>query len=97
MATVLEHAPAKYTEILRASPPQARASYTALRQHIREWCLISRLYDADVVDDMQGGTSAPMDIGQVKGKLSKEKWNAVIIIRDIMKNIIFRNAFRLAL
>ena len=63
VATVLEHAPATYRDVLKIVPMGARQTYPALRAYLREWCLSQRGYD-----DLGMKTGSPMDVGQVKGK-----------------------------
>ena len=68
VATVLEHAPATYRDVLKIVPMGARQTYPALRAYLREWCLSQRGYD-----DLGMKTGSPMDVGQVKGKGKKGK------------------------
>ena len=62
VATVMEHAPEAQRDLLKVVPLANRESYQALRAYVREWTLAQR-----TCDDRGPDTSAPMDIGQVKG------------------------------
>ena len=66
VATVMEHAPAAYRDLLKVIPLANRDTYQALRAYVREWTLAQRTYD-DLGRHTTPSTSAPMDIGQVKG------------------------------
>ena len=75
VATVMEHAPERYRDLLRMIPLKDRESYAALRAYLREWCLTQRSYDHEggrAVSNTASTATAGMDIGQVKGK-GKEK------------------------
>ena len=66
VATVMEHAPAAYRDLLKVVRLSNRETYQALRAYMREWTLAQRTYD-DHGRHTTPDTSAPMDIGQVKG------------------------------
>ena len=66
MATVMEHAPAACRDLLKVVPLENRDAYQTLRAYVREWTLAQQTYD-DFGHNMAHDTSAPMDIGQVKG------------------------------
>ena len=59
VATVMEHAPAAYRDLLKVVPLANRESYQALRAYVRGWTLAQRQTTSD--------TSAPMDRAR-KGK-----------------------------
>ena len=65
VATVLEHCPQQYRDMLRSAPQTARLTYAAVRGHIKKYCVVSRTYaDTGILDT----SSMPMYIGQLKGK-----------------------------
>ena len=66
VATILEHAPARYQDTLRAIPAQQRENYPALRRWIKDYCVSSRIYG----DSGIAGGPVPMDVGQIKGDKS---------------------------
>ena len=72
VATVMEHAPAAYRDLLNVVPLANREIYQAVRAYVREWTLAQRTYD-DLGRHTTPGTSAPMDIRQVKGTRVKGK------------------------
>ena len=45
VATVIEHAPAAYRDLLKVVPLANRESYQTLRAYVREWTLAQRTYD----------------------------------------------------
>ena len=45
VATVMEHAPAAYRDLLKVVPLANRETYQALRAYVREWTLAQRTYD----------------------------------------------------
>ena len=59
VATVIEHAPAPYRDLLRMMPQANKATYGALRAYIHEWTMMQRPYD------YQGAASPSMDVDQV--------------------------------
>ena len=65
-ATVMEHAPAAYGDLLKVVPLANRETYQALRAYVRERTLAQRTYD-DHGRYTTPDTSAPMDIRQVNG------------------------------
>ena len=66
VATVMEHAPAAYRDLLKVIPLANRETYQALRAYVREWTLAQRTYD-DLGRYTTPDTSAPMDVRQVNG------------------------------
>ena len=72
VATVMEHAPAAYRDLLKLIPLENRKYYQASRTYVREWGLAQRTFD-DPGRHTTPDTSAPMDIGQVKGTRGKGK------------------------
>ena len=66
VATILEHAPARYQDILRAIPAQQKENYPALRRWIKDYCVSSRIYGESGI----AGGPGPMDVGQIKGDKS---------------------------
>ena len=72
VATVMEHAPAAYCDLLNVVPLANRENYQALRAYVREWTLAQRTC-GDHGRHTTPDTSAPMDIGQVKGTKGKGK------------------------
>ena len=66
VATILEHAPARYQDTLRAIPAKQKENYLALRRWIKDYCVSSRIYD----DSGIAGGPVPMDVGQIKGDKS---------------------------
>ena len=66
IATILEHAPSRYQDILRANPAQQKENYPALRRWIRDYCVSSRIYGESGI----AGRPVPMDVGQIKGDKS---------------------------
>ena len=72
VATVTEHAPAAYRDLLKVVPSANREIHQALRASVREWTLAQRTYD-DLGRHTTPDTSAPMDIRQVKGTRGKGK------------------------
>ena len=72
VATVMEHAPAAYRDLLKVVHLANREIYQALRVYVREWMLAQRTYD-DHGRHTTPDTSVPMDIGQVKGTKGKGK------------------------
>ena len=71
VATVMEHAPAACRDLLKVVPLANREIYQALLAYVREWTL-ARTND-DLGPHATPDTSAPMDIGQVKGTEGKGK------------------------
>ena len=72
VATVMEHAPAAYRDLLKVVPSANRETYHALRAYVREWTLAQGTC-GDHGRHTTPDTSAPMDIGQVKGTKGKGK------------------------
>ena len=72
VATVMEHAPAAYRDLLQVVPLANRETYQALRAYVREWTLAQRTYD-DLGRHTTPDTSVPMDIRQVNGTRKKGK------------------------
>ena len=66
VATILEHAPTRYQDILRAIPAQQKENYPALRRWIKDYCVSSRIYGESGI----AGGPVPMDVGQIKGDKS---------------------------
>ena len=71
-ATLMEHAPATYRDLLKVVPLANRETYQALRAYVGEWTLAQRTYD-DLGRHTTPSTSAPMGIGPVKGTKEKGK------------------------
>ena len=67
VATVMEHAPAALRDLLTVVKLANRESYQALRAYVREWTLAQRTH-GDLGLHTTPDTSAPMDVGQVKGE-----------------------------
>ena len=72
VATVMEHTPTAYRDLLKVVLWEIRESYQALRAHVRGWTLAQRTYD-DLGRHTTPDTSAPMDIGQATGTKGKGK------------------------
>ena len=66
VATILEHAPTRYQDILCAIPAQQKENYPALRRWIKDYCVSSRIYGESGI----AGGPVPMDVGQIKGDKS---------------------------
>ena len=66
VATILEHAPTRYQDILRAILAQQKENYPALRRWIKDYCVSSRNYGESGI----AGGPVPMDVGQIKGDKS---------------------------
>ena len=58
-ATILEHAPSRYQDNLRANPAQQKENYPALRRWIKDYCVSSRIYGESGI----AGGPVPMDVG----------------------------------
>ena len=75
IATILEHAPSRYQDILSANPAQQKDNYPAVRRWIKDYCVSSRIYGESGI----AGGPVPMDVGQIKvdksgkGKTGKGK------------------------
>ena len=63
VATVMEHAPVAYRDLLEVVPLANRETYQPLRAYVREWTLAQRTYD-DLGRHTTPDTSAPRDIGK---------------------------------
>ena len=72
VATVMEHAPAAFRDLLKVVPLANRESDQTLRAKVREWTLAQRSCD-DLGQHVAPDTSAPVDIGQVQGTKGKGK------------------------
>ena len=68
VATILEHAPTRYQDILRAILAQQKENYLALRHWIKDYCVSSRIYGESGI----AGGPVPMDVGQIEGDKSGE-------------------------
>ena len=62
IATILEHAPSRYQDILRANPAQQKKNYPALRRWIKDYCESSRIYGESGI----AGGPVPMDVARSK-------------------------------
>ena len=73
VATVLEHAPRQWAEVLRVAPQESKSSYQLLRVWLRDYCQQLRTYTSEGVSRPQGATGAsastdgpvPMDVSAV--------------------------------
>ena len=78
VATVMEHTPTAYRDLLKVVPLVICESYQALRARVRGWTLAQRTYD-DLGRHATPDTSSPMDIGQATGTKGKgKKGNGVV-------------------
>ena len=66
IATILEHAPSRYQDILRANPAQQKENYPALRRWIKDYCVSSRIYGESGI----AAKPVPINVGQIKGDKS---------------------------
>ena len=67
IATILEHAPSRYQDILRANPAQQKENYPALRRGGLGTTVYLRV---SMVSQAVAGRPVPMDVGQIKGDKS---------------------------
>ena len=69
VSTLLEHAPSPYLDILRQAAPDVRASYAAMRGHLRSFFNTDRSYSLPTVSlqSSPAGGAAPMQVDAVKG------------------------------
>ena len=72
VASVMAHAPAADRDLWKVVHLANRETYQALRAYVREWTMAQRTYE-DLERHTTPDTSAPMDIGQVKGTQGKGK------------------------
>ena len=70
VATAMERSPAADRDLLKVVPLATCETYQTFRAYVREWTLAQRTYD-DLGRHTTSDTSAPMDIGQVKGTKGK--------------------------
>ena len=69
VATVLEHSPASYQNILKQAPSNVRASYSAMRGWLREYAETLRRYDGTSGSSSHQTPSTgpvPMDVDQTR-------------------------------
>ena len=66
VATILEHAPARYEDTLRAIPAQQKENYPALRRWVKDYCASTRIYGESGI----AGGAVPTDVGQIQGEKS---------------------------
>ena len=68
-ATVLEHSPESYQNILKQAPSSVRASYSAMRRWLREYAETLRRYDGTSGSSAHQARSTgpvPMDVDQTR-------------------------------
>ena len=86
-ATVLEHSPERYQNIVKQAPSNVRASYSAMRGWLREYAETLRRYDGtsgSSSHQTQSTGLVPMDVDQTRavsgfscgkdGKLQEQGW-----------------------
>ena len=68
-ATVLEHSPESYQNILKQAPSNVRASYSAMRGWLSEYAETLRRYDGTSGSSAhQAAGPVPMDVDQTRAK-----------------------------